>query len=168
MDSFLCIVFLFATTTSSSSQLIVCLSARRAVSILKELAVLKVRVGKFFPKNGSVSEQRNLLASTPLGLAVGTPHRLHQLLCPPSSSCSTPSHAKSSPNKQHQQQKLSLGQTRLVIFDCHVSHKQYTVCTLPDTAPHCMALVRDGLGPQWSKSRNSKNNREDCCRVAFA
>lgn len=130
------------------AQVIVCISARRAVALLKELAPLKVRTAKLFPKNGSVEEQRQQLASCSFGLAVGTPHRMRQL-------AENDNGGKGGGGGG----KLSLEHTKLVIFDCHVSHKQFTVCTLPDTAPHCMALVRDCLLPCLLKRKD--------CKVAF-
>jgi len=133
-------------------QIIVCISARRAVATLKELSSLKMRTAKLFPKNGSVEEQRQLLASNSYGIAVGTPHRLNALL----SDSSTSDHHRSGPSSSS---SLSLDRTLLVVLDCHVSHKQYTVSTIPDTAQHCMELLDDHVLPQLQ-------GRKDI-RVAF-
>ena len=134
-------------------QLIVCISARRAVSLLKELAPLRVRTAKLFPKNGTIEEQRQQLMAS-ISLAVGTPHRLGQLLAPDPAV-----DAGDGSSRRRDQSLLSLEHTRLVVLDCHLSHKQYTVCTLPDTAPSCMALVRDHVLPQLQKRKD--------CKVAF-
>jgi len=131
-------------------QLIVCISARRAVAALKELASLKVRAAKLFPKNGSVEEQRQQLSGAAVGLAVGTPHRLLQLMAVAGDSDDGP---------QRQQRLLTLDRTQLVVLDCQLSHKQFTVCTLPDTAPHCMKLIQDSVLPQLKKRKD--------CKIAF-
>jgi U3-containing 90S pre-ribosomal complex subunit len=105
------------------------------VAILKDLTALKIRVAKLFPKNGSVEEQSSQLASASFGLAVGTPHRLLTL-------CSQGKKA------------LSFDRTKLFIMDSDISNKQYTVCTLPDTAPHCMELLQDFILPQMKKRQD--------------
>lgn len=127
-------------------QLIVCLSARRAVAVLKGLAPLGVRAAKLFPKNGPVAEQRQQLSSGGFGIAVGTPHRLRQLTA-------------AADGGQHHRRALTLDRTQLVVLDCELSHKQFTVCTLPDTAPHCMGLIRDSVLPELKKRKD--------CKIAF-
>lgn len=160
----------------SPCAVIVCISARRAVEVLKELSSLKIRVAKLFPKSGSLEEQRQQMQSTSFGLAVGTPHRLAAL-----AGCGNEGEAS-----------LSFAQTRLVVFDTHLSNKQYsvvssfvlysslfpdnitrdrfgsteipchelTVCllsffsiqvSLPDTAPQCATLLREKLLPELQK-----------------
>jgi U3-containing 90S pre-ribosomal complex subunit len=139
-----------SNSVASPTVVIVCQSARRAVAILKECAALNMRVAKLFPKNGSVESQlAQLRASSttgaPFGLAVGTPHRLQQL-------CQAGS-----------QGGLSFSKTQLVVLDCHASPKGFTVCTLPDTAPHTMSLLRDFVVPELLKERG----RKDSIRLAF-
>lgn len=129
--------------TGSPCVVVICISARRAVAILKELSSLKIRVAKLFPKSGSTTEQRAQLKSTPFGLAVGTPHRLAAL-----AGCTDEGGVS-----------LDFEQTQLVVFDTHLSNKQYSVVSLPDTAPHCMSLIREKLLPELQK-------RSDI-RVAF-
>jgi hypothetical protein len=121
--------------------IIVCQSARRAVEILKDVAECKVRIAKLFPKNASVSEQAQQLSTTAFPMAVGTPHRLLQL-------CRNPSGPS-----------LNLQHTQLVIIDCSLSNKMYTVLTLPDTAKHCAEWLRDFVIPQIQKRNH--------CRLAF-
>jgi hypothetical protein len=180
---------------ASPCVIIVCLSARRAVAILKELSPLHVRSAKLFPKNGSLSEQHEQLATTSFGLAVATPHRLYQLLssssaaamasttASPTAPASKQGHGNKQSNKhqpqhiKHQQTKtrtrtLSLEHCKLLIFDCHVSNKQYTVCTLPDTAPHCAKLVRDYVLPMCVSSKHHSSIKTETaadshCRIAF-
>ena len=91
--------------------IVVCISARRAVAILKELNSLKVRAAKLFPKNASASEQREQLRTTPFGLAVGTPHRMSLLAA----------------GDLEQEGGLSFERTQLVVFDSMLSNKQYSV-----------------------------------------
>ena len=120
---------------------------------MKELASLKVRAAKLFPKNGSVTEQQSQLAQQGIGLAVGTPHRLLQL-------ASGEKNDVNDSNKKGGQNCLSLfDRTQLVVLDCELSHKQFTVCTLPDTAPHCMGLLRESILPQLKKRKD--------CKIAF-
>jgi hypothetical protein len=145
----------------------VCLSARRAVAILKELAPLKVRSAKLFPKNGSVSDQQQQLGAAAFGVAVGTPHRLCQLAAAATvgggGGGTVSTHAPDSKNGP-----LSLEHSKLLIFDCHVSQKQFTVCTLPDTAPHCAMLVREYVAPWWSqKDQASTHKVKSHCQIAF-
>ena len=122
-------------TLKSPMVLIVCLSARRAVAVLKELASLKLRAAKLFAKHMDVSQQRTMLTQHAYGLAVGTPHRL-LALC------------------QEDEPALNLNHTSLVILDSHVSPKGYTVCTLPDTAGDCMELLRQIILPQLKKRKD--------------
>lgn len=120
------------------AQIIVCISARRAVTILKDLSALKIRVAKLFPKNGTVDEQCKQLSTTAFGVAVGTPHRLLALATKRSDGTNP----------------LAFDETKLIILDSDVSNKQYTVCTLPDTAPHCMELLREFAIPQFKKRKD--------------
>jgi U3-containing 90S pre-ribosomal complex subunit len=139
------------SNVASPTVVIICQSARRAVAILKECAALNMRVAKLFPKNGSVESQmaqlrNSTVTTTPFGLAVGTPHRLQQLC-----------------QAEH---GLSFSKTQLVVLDCHASPKGFTVCTLPDTAPHTMSLLRDYVVPElllFKKERGHKDN----IRLAF-
>jgi hypothetical protein len=119
--------------TKSPCVVVVCISAKRAVAVLKELSVTKVRAAKLFAKHMNITEQAEQLRSTPFGLAVGTPNRL-RALCDGGD--------------------LSFAHTQLVVFDCQVSNKAFTVCTLPDTAPDCMSLLRDFAVPQLKKRKD--------------
>ena len=114
-------------------QVIVCISARRATEILKDLAPLKMRMAKLFPKSGSVKEQ---LLTTPFGVAVGTPNRIHALA--------------------EKSETILLSKTHVVIFDSQISHKAYTVCTLPDTAPDCMRFLVEHVLPQLQVRKDLK------------
>ena len=120
----------------SPAVVIVAQSARRAVAILQELTPLHLRATKLFPKNGDVAQQVTQLRQTPFPLAVGTPHRLVAL-------CAAP-------------KGLDLARTQLVVLDAFVSKKQYTVCTLPDTAADTMALLQDHVIPQMKTNKNLK------------
>lgn len=112
--------------TKSPLAIIVCLSARRAVQLLKDMKPLKTRTAKLFAKHLTVQEQTEWLQQTPFGLAVGTPHRLN-VLC--------------------QSGALKLNATRLIVLDAHQDSKGFTVCTLPDTASHCMEFLKDRFLP---------------------
>jgi hypothetical protein len=112
---------------------VVCISAKRAVAVLKELSATKVRAAKLFAKHMDIGEQCEQLRTAQFGLAVGTPNRL-RALCDGGD--------------------LSFEHTQLVILDSQVSNKAFTVCTLPDTAPDCMGLLRDYAVPQLKKRKD--------------
>lgn len=120
--------------------IVLCISARRAVAVLKELSALKVRAAKLFAKHMSVDQQKEMLTDQAFGIAVGTPNRI-QVLC-------------------HDEGKgkatLYLGKTTHVIIDCHVNQKGYTVCTLPDTAPDTMDFLKQRVIPQIKKRKDIK------------
>lgn len=120
--------------TGSPAVVIVCQSARRAVEVLKEVTDLRLRAIKLFPKNGEIHQQVAQLQKNSFALAVGTPHRL-AALC-------------------RHDNGLSLATTQLVVLDSYISKKQYTVCTLPDTAADTMELLREHVLPQLKINKN--------------
>ena len=120
--------------TRSPAVVVVCQSARRAVAILKELHELRLRACKLFPKNGDVAQQVTQLRQSPFPLAVGTPHRLVAL--------------------GRQAKGLNFQHTQLVVLDTFISKKQYTVCTLPDTAADTMELLREHVLPEMKTNKN--------------
>lgn len=120
---------------------IVCISARRAVALLKELSSLKVRAAKLFAKHMDVDEQRTMLDSQSFGIAVGTPNRL-QTLC--------------TAQEGHTKASMYLGKTQLVLLDSHANPKGFTVCTLPDTATDCMDFLREKVLPQLKNRKDIK------------
>lgn len=122
---------------NSPMVLIVCVSARRSVAVLKDLASLNIRAAKLFAKHMNVNQQRDLLAQHAYGLAVGTPHRLVAL-------CNGNDAA------------LNLKQTRLVVLDSETNPKGFTVCTLPDTAGDCIELLRRHVIPELEKRKDLK------------
>jgi hypothetical protein len=124
-------------TVRSPSIVVICVSARRAVSVLKELSPLKARAAKLFPKNGDMKSQLEQLSSAPFGVAVGTPHRLH-VLCEQGS------------------KGLSFEYTQLIVVDCHMTNKDFTVCTLPDTAPDFATLLQEFVLPSLQKRKDMR------------
>ena len=104
------------------------------MAILKELHELRLRATKLFPKNGEVPQQVTQLRQNPFPLAVGPPHRL-VALC-------------------RQAKGLRFAQSQLVVLDTFVSKKQYTVCTLPDTAADTMELLREHVLPDMKSNKN--------------
>lgn len=111
---------------------ILCLSARRAVTVLKELAPFSVRVAKIFPKQGSMEEQTNQLESGSFGFAVCTPHRILSLA---------------------KQDSISFEHTELLVVDTFRDSKMFSVDTLPDTAPHAQELLQY-IQPECKKRKN--------------
>ncbi len=117
----------------SPGVIIICLSARRAVQVLKEIAPLNVRAAKLFAKHITIEDQVKQLQESPFGIAVGTPHRILTLA---------------------QQGSLSLDQTQCIVLDTFVNDKKFSVYTLPDTAPHTQELLKDHVYPQCQKRRD--------------
>mmetsp|Transcript_7229 Transcript_7229/g.10581 ORF Transcript_7229/g.10581 Transcript_7229/m.10581 type:complete len:263 (+) Transcript_7229:106-894(+) len=120
--------------------IILCISARRSVAVLKELSALKIRAAKLFAKHMSVDQQKDMLKDQSFGMAVGTPNRVRVL-------CNDEGRGKA---------PLYLGKTTHIIIDCHVNQKGYTVCTLPDTAPDTMDFLKQKVIPQVKKRRDIK------------
>jgi U3-containing 90S pre-ribosomal complex subunit len=117
----------------SPRAIVLCLSARRAVAVLKDLAPLGMRVAKLFPKQGTIDDQAKQLETTPFGLAVGTPHRINELI---------------------DRGSLSLGSTRLVGLDTFHNPKGYSVYTLADTAPSTEKLLKDYAHPECIRRKD--------------
>jgi hypothetical protein len=115
--------------------LIVCLSARRAVSILKELAPSKIRVAKLFAKHMTIEDQESMLHGSTFGIGVGTPHRLLTLARGNSAT-------------------LSLQKTQLIILDTHVNPKNFSVYTLPDTAPDTQLFLTEIVQPEMKTRKD--------------
>jgi len=140
--------------------LIITISARRAVELMKQLSSeIKLPICKLFAKHMKVEEQAELLCNGVGGnknnnqsngggnnkkkakyysLAVGTPNRLLKLL-------------------QHTEGEggggpaLRLNHTELIIIDCHTDSKGWNVCTLKDTSSDLMEVLRMGVIPQLEK-----------------
>jgi len=117
-------------TKKSPMVIIICVSARRAMSVLKGLAPLKCRCAKLFSKHMSVEDQRCMLENGTYGVAAGTPNRLLKL-------CS--------------EGALDLSSTELVVLDGQEIHKTMNVCTLYDTAPDTMEFIMTYVQPGLAK-----------------
>lgn len=144
--------------------LIVTLSARRSVELMKQLSAMKLPVAKLFAKHMSVEDQVELLrgvagqkAGNVIGgggrkkgssngrcysLAVGTPGRLLKLL----------RHGRDEPGSGGLG-SLRLNHTEVVIIDCHEDSKGWTVCTLKDTAKELMEFMKEGMVHQMEKRK---------------
>ena len=120
--------------------LIICASAKRAVSILKEISSLNVRAAKLFARHMSISDQTAMLENNKYSIAVGTPNRLLKL----------------TEENDSDEVPLSLDQTELIVIDCHEDAKRYTVCTMNDTAPDLMMFMKEAVVPQFKKRSNLK------------
>lgn len=138
--------------------IIVTLSARRSVELMKGLASLKLPVAKLFAKHFSVEEQVELLKGAVKGsgggggggkkrsdrcysIAVGTPGRLLTLL----------QHGR---NEQGNDGALRLNHTEVVIFDTHEDSKGFNVCTLNDTSSDLMNFMKEGIVPQLERKKS--------------
>jgi hypothetical protein len=120
---------------------VVCISARRAVAVLKELSGLKIRCGKFFAKHLSIEAQKEMLRNQSFAIVVGTPNRL-KALC--------------EPEQRGGKAPMYLGKTNLVVLDTHANQKGYTVCTLPDTAPDTFDLIKEKVLPEMKARKDLK------------
>jgi hypothetical protein len=128
--------------TGSPMVIIVCLSARRAVQILKQLSPLNVRAAKLFAKHMDMEEQITMLRTSSFGIAVGTPNRLLKLF--------------EIGGSEEGKGALSLDGTELVVIDNQEDSKAFTVCTLNDTAPDLMQFLNRAVVPQMRKRQTVK------------
>lgn len=103
--------------------LIACISAKRAVSVLKNISPLKVRAAKLFSKHITISDQKEMLKKS-FSVAVGTPNRLLKLF---------------------KEGALTLDGTELFVIDCWQDSKRFTVCTLNDTGPDLMRFIQEAV-----------------------
>ena len=145
--------------------LIVTLSARRAVELMKQLSSsFKLPIAKLFAKHMSVENQCQLLKGVGEGkaggeglvggsqkgkakgrcysLAVGTPGRLLKLL----------RHERDEPGSDGLG-ALRLKHTEVVIIDCHEDSKGWTVCTLNDTSRELMEFMKEGVVSELEKRK---------------
>mmetsp|Transcript_22374 Transcript_22374/g.53234 ORF Transcript_22374/g.53234 Transcript_22374/m.53234 type:complete len:267 (-) Transcript_22374:46-846(-) len=110
----------------SPRAVIFCLSARRSVAILKDLAPMRLRIAKLFPKQGTIGDQARQLESTEFSLVVGTPHRIKELI---------------------DRKSLTLKNTQLLCLDTFLNSKNQSVYTLHDTSPFLKAILKDHAQP---------------------
>ena len=136
MDRLLCLVSKKQLKTKlqqkSPRAIIFCQSARRSVAILKELGPIKLRVAKLFPKQGTIGEQSRNIELTEYGLAVGTPHRIKELI---------------------DRGSLSLKNTQLIGLDTFLNPKNQSVYTLHDTAPFLKSILKEHAHPVCNKGK---------------
>ena len=143
--------------TASPMVLIVCISARRAVQVLKQLSPLNVRAAKLFAKHMDLEEQITMLRTNSFGIAVGTPNRLLKLV----ESCGNGGDGSESDSDDSEDSvstdgALSLEDTELLVIDNHEDSKAFTVCTMNDTAPDLMQFLHKAVVPQMRKRKTLK------------
>eukprot|EP00536_Pseudo-nitzschia_multiseries_P010015 jgi/Psemu1/202215/e_gw1.293.9.1 len=136
MDRLLCLVSKKQLKNKQQQRspraVIFCLSARRSVAVLKELAPMKLRVAKLFPKQGTIGEQARQLESNEFGVAIGTPHRIKELI---------------------DRGSLTLKNTQLLGFDTFMNPKNQSVYTLHDTAPFLKSILKEHAEPICSDGK---------------
>ena len=133
--------------------LVVTLSARRSVDLMKQLSSLKLPIAKLFAKHKQVEQQAEMLndgvsnsgtKKRLYSLAVGTPGRLLKLL-------------RHESDGEQGTGALRLNHTELVVIDTQLDSKGYNVLTLNDTTRDMMEFLREGFVPQQkSKKRSCK------------
>jgi protein CMS1 len=123
--------------------LVICASAKRAVSLLKEISTLNVRAAKLFAKHMTIADQTAMLENNKYSIAVGTPNRLLKLI-------------EENDDTDTDEAPLNLDQTELIIIDCHEDKKRYTVCTMNDTAPDLMMFMKEAVIPQIGTRKSLK------------
>jgi len=136
MDRLLCLISKKQLKTKlqqrSPRAIIFCQSARRSVAILKDLGPIKIRVAKLFPKQGTIGEQSRKMELQEFGLAVGTPHRIKELI---------------------DRGSLTLKNTQLLGLDTFLNPKNQSVYTLHDTAPFLKAILKEHAQPICNKGK---------------
>ena len=144
--------------TGSPMVLIVSISARRAVQVLKQLSPLNVRAAKLFAKHMDLDEQITMLRTNSFGIAVGTPNRLLKL----AESGGNGGDGSGSDSDDSDDDSgstggaLSLDGTELLVIDNHEDSKAFTVCTMNDTAPDLMQFLHKAVVPQMRKRKTLK------------
>ncbi len=128
--------------------LIICASAKRAVSILKEISSLNVRAAKLFAKHMSVADQKAMLENNKYSIGVGTPNRLLKLV--------ETNNEDEENNDEIVDAPLSLDETELIVIDCFEDQKRFTVCTMNDTAPDLMKFIKEAVIPQFERRKTLK------------
>ncbi|KAL7497071.1 hypothetical protein ACHAWT_008447 [Skeletonema menzelii] len=139
--------------------IIVTLSARRSVELMKELSSMKLPVAKLFAKHFTVEEQVEMLKGAVKGsgggggkkrsdrrysIAVGTPGRLLALL----------QHGRNEEGSDGLG-ALRLNHTEVVVFDTHEDSKGFNVCTLKDTSSDLMDFLKEGVVPQLERKKSN-------------
>mmetsp|Transcript_21464 Transcript_21464/g.45059 ORF Transcript_21464/g.45059 Transcript_21464/m.45059 type:complete len:365 (+) Transcript_21464:55-1149(+) len=146
---------------NSPMVLVVTLSARRSVELMKQLSTLRLPIAKLFAKHMNIDDQVQLLSggvgkkglisgdggggkgkgNSPhkcYGIGVGTPGRLLALL----------NHGK---NESSYGGALRLNHTELIVIDCHEDSKGFNVCTMKDTSKELMDFMKEGVVPELSE-----------------
>jgi hypothetical protein len=128
------------THCNSPMVLIICSSAKRAVSLLKDISSLNIRAAKLFSKHMKVKDQVEMLSQNSYSIGVGTPNRYLKLF--------------ETTRGNGKDRALSLEHTQLIIIDSYEDSKGFTVCTLNDTAPDFIMFLHKAILPQL-QSRNT-------------
>ncbi len=146
---------------NSPMVLVITLSARRSVELMKQLSTLRLPIAKLFAKHMNVDDQVELLCGgfgkkkgdsgiggrgkekgksslKCYGIGVGTPGRLLTLL----------HHGK---NESNCGGALRLNHTEVIVIDCQEDSKGFNVCTLKDTSKELMEFIKEGVVPELRK-----------------
>ncbi|KAJ2157003.1 hypothetical protein GGF46_004800 [Coemansia sp. RSA 552] len=108
--------------------LILCSSALRVLELIRELRPVSLLrpVMKLFSRHIKIAEQKKLLASTAVDIAVGTPNRVRKLM---------------------EDGALKINRLRLVVIDCWQDDKMRVLVDMDDTRQDLFGLWRDILLP---------------------
>lgn len=144
-------------TVNSPCILLVTYSARRAMKILHDLAnggnFPKIRIGKLFAKHLDINDQLKMLSTNSFGICIGTPNRILKL----TSIMGDDDEEKSNDGRSG---GLSLNHTEVIIFDCHLDNKRFSLFTSNDTGRDVMSFINDVVIEQNEQRKQDKNGRK--------
>lgn len=123
-----------AKENGSPTILIICGSAQRATEVIRDISakIIKCRIVKLFAKHIKLAEQIETLSKEFHPVAVGTPHRIHDLI-----------HLGA----------LSLSRLQLCLIDHTVDSKNFTVLTLPDVRTDLSRVLCENIYPLRNRVR---------------
>jgi len=131
---------------SSPMVVVICISARRCVSVRKALIPMKVKCGKLFAKHLDIDEQKCMLQSQKPGIVVGTPNRIRKLCVDGS---------------------LSFSSTELIVIDGQEINGAVNVCTLNDTSTDLFSLLKEYVQCEWKVTTDTRSKSGERLKLAL-
>eukprot|EP00299_Pterocystis_sp_00344_P013987 c6913_g1_i2.p1 GENE.c6913_g1_i2~~c6913_g1_i2.p1 ORF type:complete len:166 (-),score=26.23 c6913_g1_i2:1-498(-) len=113
--------------------IVMCTSAVRAIEVDKALRTLsKCKVGKLFAKHMKIAEQQQFLETSPIHVAVATPHRASALI---------------------ETNTLKLSNLRLIVVDMSVDKKSCHLLNLPQVKDDFLSFVTNSCSEHFADNR---------------